>query len=830
MRFTIAVLLIAIGLLSSVSGNIITGIVVNTENEPLSSVSIVSNSSGVGGITDLDGTFLIALTDEVTRLTFSSVGYHPAQYKIDNLPEPIVLKQLYYDAGDILISADRSEIGKSSVPLANISSDDIAREYSVGEFPLLLESTPNVYAFTDGGSTLGYAYLSVRGFSDQRIATYINGVPLNDPEDHATYFVDLPDFASTATDIQVQRGVGNALYGDASFGGSINVVTNSLSQSRKTTLTSGYGEYTSDGKSISDIYRQSLEFSSGLINGRYHFGGRFSKQKTGGFRHHSWYNGWAYYFSAARIDPNMTTEVHLYGGPIQMHLSYYGATLDEISADRRVNRLTYDNETDNFNQPHYQLHNRIELNDRMTLTNTLYYIRGKGYYEQLKRGQNLTQYNIDPSLVDTIPGTNLPYSDGDLVRQKWVFKNQIGWNPRLDIEHDRGQHTLGGSFYYFDSEHWGNVVWAQHIGGDLPPRNRYYEHFGRKMVGSLFAEEKYRLTDKLTTQLTAQLRWLDFDFDQTQIGAFEGYDYDLSYLFFSPRAGLVYAVDQSTSVYANIAISSRAPNDDNFYDADDPDKVPQLELVSAAGVTPVVFGDPLVSSERLLDIEFGFSHRKRRWQASVNLFWMRFTDQNLFEGGVDDAGRYITVAVDRSEIKGIELAATYLPVSHLTLEADFSYNHGRIKEYASELVVYDASWNFQKRTVDLAGKTITGMPEYIGNGRVSYETNRMLISAKVRFVGRQFVELHNIDSLAIDPHVTVGLSSRYRLPELFGIGDLILSARIDNLFDQQYIASGYGWNYGMVDDFADPVTVISEGEYYVASERSFYAQVALELF
>jgi len=449
---------------SAVNAAQLGGRVVDDESNPLIGVSVVTNIPGLGTQTDEVGIFSLKLRDDITRVTFSSIGFKSRQFRVGEIPEIVVLEPTYYRGEDIIITADRAQSGVTPVAFENFSKDDIERDYTVGEFPLLLETTPNLYTNSDGGAPLGYAYVKIRGFDDKRIATYINGVPLNDPEDQATYFVDLPDFAANVDDIQVQRGVGNSLYGDASFGGSINVVTSALSRPKQMTLTSGYGEYTSGGSSVSDIYKQSVEYSSGLVDGRWSFSGRFSKQRTGGYRENSWYDGWSYYFSAARLDPNMTTELYVYGGPIRMHLSYYGLSRDDIAENRRGNPLAYSNETDNFNQPHYHLHNRYRINDNTMLTNTFYYIRGTGYYEQLKNLDNNEDwigYDIDPTRISNVAG--------NVVRQQWVEKSQAGWNPRLDISHDRGRHSIGGSFYYFESDHWGQVVWAQGVEPRLFP-------------------------------------------------------------------------------------------------------------------------------------------------------------------------------------------------------------------------------------------------------------------------------------------------------------------------------------------------------------------------
>jgi iron complex outermembrane receptor protein len=243
------------------------------------------------------------------------------------------------------------------------------------------------------------------------------------------------------------------------------------------------------------------------------------------------------------------------------------------------------------------------------LYNTLYYIRGDGYYEQYKADKRLSDYGIDSSLVDT-DSLGGRYTHGDVVRQQWVGKNQIGWNPRLEIEHAHGQHALGGSAYYFDSDHRGEVVWAQHINGPLDPRHTYYQYFGTKWQGSAFLQEIYRFTDRLSTQVTAQVRYQRYKFNQTRMGAFTGYQYDVDWLLFSPRVGFTYKLSERVSVFTNFAVSSRTPTDASIYDAGDPSVRPSLEVLSVShDSTNYVFGDPTAKNEHVYDFELGGAYR-----------------------------------------------------------------------------------------------------------------------------------------------------------------------------------------------------------------------------
>ncbi|MFZ1683778.1 MAG: TonB-dependent receptor [Candidatus Zixiibacteriota bacterium] len=824
-RFTLIIALVAILSGSAIAGEL-AGKVTDKSGAPLMGVSVVTDIAGLGTQTDTAGEFLLripeasggSVTQAVTRVTFSSVGYQSVQYHLVEVPKVIALTPIFYPGTDILVTADRGAKGSTPIAFEDFSRDAIKRDYQVGEFPLLLESTPNLYSYSDGGGALGYSYMSIRGFDDKRISTYINGVPLNDPEDQATYFVDLPDFASTVTDIQVQRGVGNSLYGDASFGGSVNIVTNAFARERQVKLTSGWGEFRADGKKAGELAKQSLEYTSGLIDGRWNFTGRFSKQKSGGYRENSWYDGWAYYFSVARLDPRSMTEVHLYGGPMRMHLAYYGATLDDIATDRRINYLGYDNETDNFNQPHYQLHNIYQLSDKATLSNTLYYIRGKGYYEQLKSDANYREYAIDTSQFPSGDST------GNVVRQQWVEKSQWGWNPRLDIEHAKGKHSLGGSFYYFDSDHWGQVVWAQNISGQLDPRHRYYQYNGKKWVGSFYAMESYQLTPRLSGQVTAQMRYQRYSFDQDRMGAFHGFNYDVHWLNFSPRAGLNYVVDSSTSLFANLAVSTRTPTDAEIYDAGDPELFPSLEVKSttiSGNDTSYVFGQPTGKSERVLNLELGVRHRARNYSLGANLFWMDFRHEILPYGGINpNTGIAITVNAERSVQSGLELTGDLIPVEHLKLSANWAFNYNRVKKFSAEF----ADTGTVVQSVDFAKKTISGFPNYLGNLIADFDNQTLRITGRVRFVGKQFMELYNIDSLAIKPRATVSLTGSYAIGSISGLGRLRLSVTVENLLNKKYLSSGYGGNYvyeGQVYGWA---------EYFVAAERNFFGQLELEFF
>jgi iron complex outermembrane receptor protein len=795
------------------------GRVADDNGQPIEGVNILTDISSLNTTTDNKG-FFILKSEEIqpSYLSFSHVSFQPFMLRLDKPFDEnieVTLHSTIYPGQNIKVTAERAVAGSSPIAFSDFTQDEIKRDYNISEFPLLLESTPNLYSYADAGGGLGYSYLKIRGFDDKRISVYINGIPLNDPEDQATYFVDIPDFAANVTDIQVQRGIGNSLYGDASFGGSVNIASSGLERPRKIAFASGYGRFYAGNDFISEMRKQSVEYSSGLLDGKWSLAGRYSKQYSGGYRENSWYDGWAYYFSLSRLDPKMATTINIYGGPMQIHLAYLGIDRETMKENRRANWQWYPNETDNFNQPHYELHNTVRLNEKLSLQNSLYYIRGKGYYEQYKSESDYYEYNI--SLSSTIDSA----TSGDLVRQKWVTKNQYGWNPRLDWEYDKGTASIGGSFYYFNSEHWGQVVWAEGLSNEISPQNRYYQYFGKKYFTSFYIHNNHNLTDKIKLMGNIQLKHLHYDFSQTRLGALHGYQYDLNWFFVSPRGGLTYLLNGNSDIHFSFALSSREPDDVTIYDAEDPWSMPNLEVdrleISESNDTTYIFGDPTIKPERVYDFELGSKIKGERYNAGLNLFWIEFRNEIIQEGGLNDNGRPILGNAKRSVHAGIELEGKYRVADFLTISGNNAINHNRLKEY---LIYRDSDEDGKvDDTVDYSGNPMAGFPQNLTNIILDYNKGPVRLTYRFRAIGRQYVENGKNEELSIDPYMVSSLSSSLSLGKLAGYGRLTFSAIVNNLFNKKYELSGYAyeddgqWFY----------------EYFPAAERNFFVQLKWEL-
>src|SRR5207249_1451383 len=222
------------------------------------------------------------------------------------------------------------------------------------------------------------------------------GVPLNDPESHEVYWIDHPDLLASAAEVQVQRGVGSALYGSASLGGSVNLELAPFTETPAASALISYGSW--------ETKRLMLEMNSGRLAGGWNFYGRYSRVESFGYRDQSWSRLWSYAFAARRVSGAHSVRASLFGGPEETHLAYLGVTADAMNGlvtgdrdrDRRANPLTYPGERDHFFEPHYELVHTWAPGGPLSFTQTLFWFDGKGYYDERRVNDAFGDYRLSP--------------------------------------------------------------------------------------------------------------------------------------------------------------------------------------------------------------------------------------------------------------------------------------------------------------------------------------------------------------------------------------------------------------------------------------------------
>ncbi len=668
--------------------------------------------------------------------------------------------------------------------------------------PMLLATLPGAYAYSDAGNGVGYSYLSIRGFPQRRISVLVDGVPLNDPQSHEVYWIDHPDLLASTSEVQVQRGVGSALYGAASLGGSVNIETSPFTETPETRVTVAYGSY--------ETKRVSLETSSGRLAGGWNAYGRYSRVESFGYRDDSWSKLWSYTLSVRRQFGRQSLRGTLFGGPEETHLAYLGVpgeylrgeVTGDADRDRRFNPITYPNERDHFFEPHYELVHDWSPRDGLALSQTLFWFDGRGYYDEQRFGRALADYRL--ASWATADSTLLPrdhYRDADedgvldrdgqgraivdrfdVVRRRTVANRNFGWVPRVRMEHTRGALTVGGELRAADGRHWGEVVSGAGLPPGTPADHAYYDYHPRTRSAGVFAREEWNAAEALV--VTADLGWRHQAYEMRG-DHFDGIRFDQSYDFVTPRLGLTWAPRASLTAFAAWARSSREPAFRDLYDAEGAGSVP---LYRVADVTNNVYRDPLIDPETVNDWEAGARWSSATARLELNAFRMDFDDELVYAGQFNtDLGYPILGNAAQSIHQGVEAAGGWArgrPAgSRISLEANLSVADNHFVHYRE---VYGTT---PADVVSYDGNAIGFFPAVLANAVARWSWREWALGTELHHAGRMYLDNTETKTASIAPHATVDLEARTG----WALAPAVLRGRIrvQNLLDRRYETGGY---------------------------------------
>jgi iron complex outermembrane receptor protein len=698
---------------------------------------------------------------------------------------------------EVVVSTSR--VGeRTPVARSVLTRAEIQRVNWGQDTPMALAALPGAYAYSDAGNGIGYTYLSLRGFSQRRISVLVNGVPLNDPESHEVYWIDHPDLLSSADEVQVQRGVGAALYGAASVGGAVSLETPSFGERRSGRASLAYGDYRTR--------RAMVELDSGRLPGGWNYYGRYSRIETDGYREQSWSRLWSYSFAARKIVGNHSLRVNLFGGPEETHLAYKGAPRSVLEGgrtgdaerDRRFNPLTYPYEADHFFEPHYEIVHSWSPRAGLALTQTLFWFDGRGYYDEERKGETLSGYRLDT--LYTTDGSLLPpgyyLRDGngnsivvggvyrgvltDVVRRRTIANQHYGWVPRVRFSHPDGELTVGGELRFHDGHHWGEVLSGNGLPAGTPSAHRYYDYHPRTFSGGVFMREEWR---PLTTlALTGDLAWRHQDYFMRD-DTFDGNRFDQGYDFALPRLGATWRPRENLSVFGSWSYGEREPR---FVDLYKGERVPSVAYYGRYDPALGIAEDPLVRPEKVSDYELGGRFASHGVTASANLFRMDFRDELVDYQFNSDFNDWVTTNAARSVHQGAELAiaAEARPGRGLTLalDANATLSDNHFVDFDERL---DAT-----TSVSRDGKTIGFFPPAIANVAARLLWNGVSLGAETQHFGEIFLDNGEDPAGRIAPHGVLNLSAGCRRA-LGSSAEVALVLRVFNALDRKYETGGY---------------------------------------
>ncbi len=778
---------------------------------PIDRVSVYVESINLSATSDTDGQYMMNfIKPAIFKIVFERIGYEKIVVEHNPFDTSILNIQLTKKPQNISgmkVSATKAIDRETPVTFTNLTQEQVLQNNFGQEIPMLLEEVPGVFAYSDAGGLVGNAHLKIRGFDQKRIGVMINGIPLNDPEDHNVYWVNMPDLAESTSDIQFQRGVGSSLYGISTFGGSLNMQTSTFFKENRIEFFSAYGSY--------NTYKAGIKTNQKF--GNYSINIRFSKVTSDGYRDNSASDLWSVFTNLSRIGERSITEVNFYTGHELTHAAWEASGEWQLNENHQHNPYTYDNYIDDFSQPHFELHNSYFLNERSDIKNSFFYILGNGFYEQYKEDRNLWEHGL---VVEESS------EEADIIRQKWITKNHYGWISQYSLQHEKGTFTAGTYLSLFDSDHWGEikeVIGADTLGISYYTGQEYYNYVGEKQYLTAYLNEIFMPIDNLSFMANLYFQHINYSFEQLGSGNFSGEflnAYEVDYNFFNPRFGANYNVNENFNIYGNISVSQREPTDSELYDTwDGPDDLGVSPLFAVAdtvltddgNIEKINWSDPYVKNEKLLDYEMGIGYTEGIWDLKANLYWMNFTDEIVTYGGADDEGSPIRGNADKTVHRGVELSAKVQLYAYLELSGNFSYSNN----YFEEFIMYD--WGEEH---DFSGNTISGFPSVISSGKLEYKKGCFNLFTQMQYVGKQYLDNTGNEDRIIDPFKVLNIGAVIDIAKLFGKTELQMNLKANNILDEEYETAGYYDPWGGPD-------WTGANYYWPAAGRNFVAGLRL---
>ncbi len=739
--------------------------------------TVESNSEGNFELKNLKkGTYTIKV---------SFVGYLAFMDTIELSENKTIVVELNENSilmDEVIVSSTRVD-DKSAMAYSTVTKEQIAEQNLGQDLPFLLNQQTSIVTTSDAGGGVGYTGIRIRGTDATRVNVTINGIPVNDAESQGTYWVDLPDIASSIDNIQIQRGVGTSTNGAGAFGGSLNIQTTKLNPVASAEVNSSVGSF--------NTFKNTVNVGTGLINNKFAVDARFSKINSDGFIDRATSDLKSFYLSGAYYGKKDILKFITFTGYEETYQAWYGIPearlkgnvdtmnayisnnyLDESEADnllnssnRTYNPYTYKNQVDHYIQNYYQLHYSHEFNNKLNANIALHYTKGKGYYEEYMKNQAFADYGYDDLMVGstTISTTNL-------IRRRWLDNDFYGTTYSINYHNNKNfAITLGGAWNKYDGLHYGEIIWAQYASNSVLNQN-YYKDTAQKTDFNVFVKANYLIAKKLNAFADLQYRTIDYSFlgfDNNFINTKQ----NVMYNFFNPKFGLNYEVNTNINFYASYSVANKEPGRD--------------DLVQSTALSRP-------KSEQLNDIEIGYRHNVKRAMWGINFYYMQYNNQLILTGAINDVGAYNRENVANSFREGIEVEVGLKIVKNLTWNMNATFSKNKIKNFHEYIDNYDTGI---QNLIVYSESDIAFSPNIIAGSTITYEPIKNLkLNFITKYVGEQFLDNTSNSNRKLDAYFVNDFRINYSIKTKF-IHTIGITLAINNLFNEMYESNGYTWGY-----------------------------------
>lgn len=759
-------------------------------NEPLAGATVKIKNSFTAKLTDAKGYFAFEkMKHGKYVLQISFLGFETNEIELSvpqNKAVEVKLQRRDILTEEVIVKASRAGI-KTPIAYTNIEQQTIAEQNLGQDIPVLLSMSPSLVATTDAGAGVGYSNLRIRGTDIKRINVTIDGIPLNDPESHGVWWVNMPDFASSIKNIQIQRGVGTSVNGASAFGATINLQSEMPQKEFYAEGNASYGSF--------NTQKYNLQTGTGLLAEHVAFDVRLSKISSDGFIDRATADLQSAYLTGGYFDEKTIIKTNIILGHEQTYQAWWGVPkvrlennadgmqryadhwlfsqqqVNEMMASnpRTYNYYTYDNEVDDYKQKHFHLIASRQVNNSLSANATAFYVRGIGYYETFNAYADFAKYGA-PNLI--INCTEI--LGGEIIHRKWLDNDFFGGNFNLNYQTTQTHLNTGIAWNQYNGKHYGTIVDAEYTSA-LPIGFRWYFNDGVKKDFSTFVKIQQSY-GKINLFADVQYRFIDQWINGTHDDLRTIFQHK-TFHFINPKAGLSAEVTENFRAFVSFARSNREPARRNYIDLVGNEQAPTFEILN--------------------DFEGGVAFQRSRFLMEANGFVMNYENQLLPTGKINNVGTAILTNVPESYRAGIEMN-TALSFDKVQWAFNATFSKNKIRNFTE----YIDDWtNGGQQTADLGNTDIAFSPEWVLKNTFSVKPFADLkFTLNTQYIDKQYIDNTSSSDRMLEAYMVNDLVVNYSLKKLGKIEKIGLQAKINNIFDEEYITNGWVYRYLLADE------------------------------
>ena len=739
-------------------------------------ISELTNDQGKISVSVSDGRYRVL----VDHLGFQSID--TSLFLVSNQPVSIQMRDQWYTFGEVeLISTWIKE--KTPFSFSNYDKEYIERNNMGQDVPFILQWTPSVVATSDAGAGIGYTGISIRGSDPTRINVTINGVPLNDSESQGVFWVNMPDFATSTDQIQIQRGAGSSTNGAGAFGATINLSTQKINTQPHGSLSATLGSF--------NTRRLNAVAGTGLLQDKFTLDFRVSSIQSDGYIDRASSDLNAFQMSAAYLGKKSSLKFNIISGKEVTYQSWNGVPYQYVndpilrtsnSSGALSDGTFYDNQVDDYSQTHFQLIHQYSFTNRIYSNLTLHYTRGFGFFEEFRENDRLSRYRLDPIKIG-----ETAISRTDIIRRRWLDNHFAGAIYSLEYasKDKKDQATWGIAYNEYIGDHFGELVWMR-IAGPNEYLDRYYFNDARKTDFNTFIKYNRQLSKKWSFFGDLQYRRINYIY-QGDNNAGRVFDGNETFDFFNPKTGVYYSDTKGNDWYMSIATAAREPNRRDFTDTD---------------------LDNRPKPEYMFNPEMGYKKKGDNFNIAANLYWMHYRDQLVLTGQINDVGASIRTNIDRSYRAGLEIEG-YYNWQGVQFGGALTWSRNKAISFIETIDNWDTG---EQMSIEHNNTDLAFSPNFITNLQVGYQFRTLTIGKSkispditllTKYVGRQYLDNTSNNAAQLDAFWFSDL--RVTVPVQYKSQTIKLSLWINNLWDNLYVTNGWVYrfqsaNYNPVPD------------------------------